>query len=182
MMKLHYVRYYVISILFLFYATLAPAQTNLITSAKDTVTTAQIKSALLTHPVTKGTQIHVETHDGYVYLSGTVDSHAELRAAREIARNVNGVKRVSSENLMLKHSKQPNIDQQISAEIKRDLARKGLLNNPRYPSLQINVESYNGDVYLSGNIVFPYQAERAVAIARRGEGVQHVFYNFHLKG
>jgi hyperosmotically inducible protein len=60
------------------------------TAVKDTDITAKVKIALHNDKVTKGRDIHVDTHDGVVTLTGHAPNAAAGRAAR-LARDTTGV-------------------------------------------------------------------------------------------
>jgi len=63
----------------------------------DTVITAKVKAALIEDPLTKATEINVETFKGVVQLSGFVTSQAASNKAVELARGVAGVKSVKND-------------------------------------------------------------------------------------
>lgn len=63
----------------------------------DSVITTKVKAALVNDPVTKATEINVETFKGVVQLSGFVSSQAAVNRAVELARGVNGVKSVRND-------------------------------------------------------------------------------------
>lgn len=63
----------------------------------DSVITAKVKAALIEDPVTKATEINVETFKGSVQLSGFVSSTAAVNRAMELARGVGGVKTVTND-------------------------------------------------------------------------------------
>lgn len=67
----------------------------------DTVITTKVKTALLADSDVKGLQINVETTDGVVTLSGTVDNQEQIDHAGKIAQDVQGVKSVTN-NLTVK--------------------------------------------------------------------------------
>ena len=60
----------------------------------DGVVTAKVKAALVADPVTKAHQINVETFKGTVQLSGFVESDEARSRALQLARDVDGVKKV----------------------------------------------------------------------------------------
>jgi hyperosmotically inducible protein len=62
----------------------------------DAAITTKVKAALLADDQVKGTQINVDTNGGTVRLTGTVDSQAQLARAVEIAKGVNGVRKVEN--------------------------------------------------------------------------------------
>jgi hyperosmotically inducible periplasmic protein len=70
-------------------------------SIDDGTTTVKVKTALLTDPALKPSQISVGTQDGVVTLAGTVDSQELKERAAHIAQSVSGVKSVV-DNLTIK--------------------------------------------------------------------------------
>lgn len=60
----------------------------------DSTITANVKAALIDTPYLKAHQIHVETFQGVVQLSGFVDSRFHATDAEMIAKSVKGVKKV----------------------------------------------------------------------------------------
>ncbi len=62
----------------------------------DTVITTKIKADLVRDPDLKAMDVHVETVDGVVMLSGFVPSQTEAQKAEQLARSVEGVKEVKS--------------------------------------------------------------------------------------
>lgn len=57
----------------------------------DATLTASVKAALIAEPGTRAMQIHVETQNGVVQISGFVDSADARMKAAEIARGIAGV-------------------------------------------------------------------------------------------
>jgi hyperosmotically inducible protein len=62
----------------------------------DTAITTKVKTELLAEPALKSLDVHVETNNGTVMLSGFVPSQAEVDKAVDVARNVKGVNKVQS--------------------------------------------------------------------------------------
>lgn len=60
--------------------------------AGDTATTSEVKAKLLADDIVPSRKVKVETTDGVVQLSGTVDSQAQIERAESIAKAVDGVK------------------------------------------------------------------------------------------
>ena len=65
--------------------------------AGDAATTSEIKAKLLADDSVPSRKIKVETTDGVVQLSGTVDSQAQIDRAESIAKAVDGVKSVKND-------------------------------------------------------------------------------------
>lgn len=66
----------------------------------DSLITAKVKAALIKEPMTKATQINVETFKGVVQLSGFVSSASAIYKAAELANAVAGVKSVRNDILL----------------------------------------------------------------------------------
>src|SRR2546426_2096391 len=60
----------------------------------DSAITTELKAKFLAEPGVSGLDIHVDTDNGVVTLSGTVKSKAEMNKALSMARDSKGVKRV----------------------------------------------------------------------------------------
>lgn len=62
----------------------------------DSSITANVKAAIIDTPFLKAYQIHVETFQGVVQLSGFVDSKSHSISAETIAKSIEGVKKVKN--------------------------------------------------------------------------------------
>ncbi len=67
----------------------------------DTSVTSRVKSAIIQDPELKARQIHVETFQGIVQLSGFIDSSKEKMRAEALALNTKGVQSVKN-NLIVR--------------------------------------------------------------------------------
>ncbi len=82
---------------------LALSLTNIVQAASvgrnidDTTITSKVKSKMLAEKGFPASTVHVETDSGKVLLSGHVNSNAEKRRAAEIAKSVDGVKKVEND-------------------------------------------------------------------------------------
>lgn len=65
--------------------------------AGDTATTSEIKAKLMADDIVPSRKVKVETTDGVVQLSGTVESQAQSDRAESIAKAVDGVKSVKND-------------------------------------------------------------------------------------
>lgn len=65
--------------------------------AGDTATTSEIKAKLLADDIVPSRHVKVETTEGVVQLSGTVESNAQSVRAESIAKAVDGVKSVKND-------------------------------------------------------------------------------------
>lgn len=148
------------------------------TSINDSVITAKIKSQFVANDTTKASSINVETKNGVVILSGTVDSESEAAAAIQIAASTVGVKEVDSNNLYIKaevqQGKQTIRDSYITAKVKGRLIREKLMNNVEFPAVMISVETKDGIVYLSGTVEHEGQLKNAIELTKSVIGVKKV--------
>lgn len=62
--------------------------------AEDTIITSKIKTAIIAAKGLEALNIHVDTEQGVVTLSGKVESAAQVKFAEKIAREVEGVNEV----------------------------------------------------------------------------------------
>lgn len=145
----------------------------------DTVTTGRVKAALIADPVTKAHQIDVEVFRGVVQLNGFVDSTANRDRATTVARNVSGVTEVRN-NLRLQTSARTAgevvDDTGITAQVKTALA-----GDTRTKAHQINVETREGVVQLSGFVNNAAAKAAASEIAARVERVKRVDNQLDVK-
>jgi len=74
--------------------TSTPTQQSAGQAVDDGVVTAKVKAALVADPVTKAHQINVETFKGTVQLSGFVETDEARARALQLARDVEGVRKV----------------------------------------------------------------------------------------
>jgi osmotically-inducible protein OsmY len=63
----------------------------------DSVITAAVKDAIFDEPTLKVFQISVETYQGIVALSGSVDSQKAVDKVGEIVRKIEGVKSIKND-------------------------------------------------------------------------------------
>jgi hyperosmotically inducible protein len=135
----------------------------------DSVTTGLVKSALIADPVTKAHQIDVEVFKGTVQLNGYVDSAASKERATDVAKATKGVHTVHN-NLSVDtthRSGEAKIDDgAITTKVKAALAE-----DSRTKAHQINIETHEGVVQLSG---FVDTAEAKSTAATLASAVEHV--------
>lgn len=65
--------------------------------AGDTAITSEVKAKLLADDIVPSSKVKVETTDGVVQLSGSVDSQAQSERAESIAKAIDGVKSVKND-------------------------------------------------------------------------------------
>jgi len=145
----------------------------------DSVTTGRVKAALIADPVTKAHQIDVETFKGTVQLNGFVDSAASKERAGEVARGTKGVTKVQN-NLTVNNSDRTAggmvDDGAITAKVKAALA-----GDSRTKAHQVNVETRDGVVQLSGFVDNSEAKATAEELARSVDNVKSVDNELSVK-
>ncbi len=137
----------------------------------DTNLKNKVGRALTADDVTKRTQIDVDVISGVVYLRGEVNNHDQKHRAAEVASSVEGVKYVDNQ---LSFPRDSDVDDgHPDAWITTSIAAK-IAGDPEVKSRNIDVDTEDGVVTLSG-IVETYSArERAEDLAKETDGVMKV--------
>ncbi|MEJ0084169.1 MAG: BON domain-containing protein [Pseudomonadota bacterium] len=145
----------------------------------DSVTTGRVKAALIADPVTKAHQIDVETFKGTVQLNGFVDTSASKDRASQVAKSTKGVTAVHN-NLTVKTTGRTGEevidDGAITAKVKAALA-----GDPRTKAHQVNVETREGKVQLSGFVDSSEAKSTAEELARAVDNVKSVDNELDVK-
>lgn len=112
--------------------------------------------------------LNIDTIDGRVTLTGTVDAYWSKQEAARAARRVSGVRFV--ENLLVVN---PSTLIRSDSEIK-DAIKNAFLLDYQVPDQQISVEVDHGHVTLTGSVELAYQRQAAVDNALKIAGVTSV--------
>jgi hyperosmotically inducible protein len=143
---------------------------TLATQADDAAITTKVKAKLTADPEINPFNIDVDTDEGIVTLSGTVeDSQARNEAAR-LARNTGGVLRVINDIKVGDKTIGESVDDaRIVASIKAKLTADDSVN-----PLNVDVDSNQGIVTLSGRVETQIARDAAGRVARETKGVKSV--------
>ena len=138
----------------------------------DKMLVGKVKSALISDKTADADEINVEVYKGVVQLNGFVDSEKEKAQAEAVAKTVEGVKGVEN-NLAIKQGKH------TSGEIMDDSAltakvKSALIEDPSTKAGDINVETRQGVVQLSGFVSTQAQKDAAAKVAGAVHGVKSV--------
>jgi hyperosmotically inducible protein len=149
---------------------------------EDATITATIKSKLLWNSNTDGLDIHIDTNNGKVTLSGSVSSDAEKSLAGRIAKESDGVVGVKNELALVNKSDtvmkplpaaanpQPTMsDAWVTAKVK-----SSLMLTRGVDSLDIKVTTRDGVVSLQGVVDSTAERELAIRVAQDIRGVKKV--------
>ena len=145
----------------------------------DTVVLSSVKAALIADPVTQARQIDVEVNKGIVQLNGFVDSEAEKSQAAALATGVDGVLEVRN-NLAINAGSET-LAEKIDDSVLTAKVKAALIESPDTKAHEINVETMEGVVQLSGFVDDLAAKEAATAVAKSVEGVKEVNNEINLK-
>jgi hyperosmotically inducible protein len=152
----------------------------------DSVTTGRVKAALIADPTTKAHDINVEVFKGTVQLNGFVDNAASKERATEVARNTKGVTAVRN-NLTVNTARGGQTDANRSAgdvvddSVITGKVKTALAGDPRISAFQVNVETRDGVVQLSGFVDSSEAKQSAEEVARAVDNVKSVDNEIDVK-
>lgn len=150
----------------------------------DTGITGMVKTKLVADTLVRASEITVETTNGIVTLTGNVDSQEAKDQALKLARETSGVRDVKdmiSVKVGTMTGEAPDPDRTVGERIDdagitmRVKAR--LLDDPIVRGLQIDVDTRDGVVFLTGSVVSEGERKQAIQLARTTEGVKGVEAN-----
>ncbi len=160
--------------------------------ASDAWLDGKLESAFLFNDQLNSFDIDTEVKNGTAYLSGAVESGIDVDLAGEVAKSVDGINQVEnnltvdsqasdnakkSESWQQKSQWRQSLDNAtLTASIKTKL-----LLNEHTDGLDINVDSMNGVVTLSGTVGTEAEAELAEKIAANAEGSSKVNNRLQIK-
>lgn len=140
------------------------------TKVDDSAITSRVKSKLAADPEVNPFNIDVDTTNGVVRLTGTVEDQATRQAAVELAERTDGVVRVDNNLQIGERTLGDRLDDAgLVAKIKTLLAA-----DPEINPFNIDVDSENGIVTLSGEVEKRLAKDEAEKIARNCKGVVRV--------
>jgi hyperosmotically inducible protein len=146
----------------------------------DAVVLSNVKAALVADPVTEASEIDVEVHRGIVQLNGFVDSTKERNQAANVADDVKGVSEVRN-NLAVNKSNE-SAGEVIDDALLTAKVKTALIASPDTKAHQINVETKEGVVQLSGFVDSATAKAAATTVAMSVTGVKNVSNELSIKG
>ncbi len=145
----------------------------------DSVLTGKVKAALVADPVTKAHEIDVEVFRGTVQLNGFVDSADQKAAATRVASSVTGVKSVDN-NLSVQTTAR-NVGEVLDDGMITTKVKAALIADPTTKAHEINVETREGVVQLSGFVDNEAAKDQAARLASGVSGVRQVQNDLQVK-
>jgi hyperosmotically inducible protein len=150
----------------------------------DATITGMIKTKLAADGRVRASEINVDTTNGVVTLTGNVDGQVARDAAVQLARDTSGVSDVKDMISVRSGSasgEAPDPNRTLGERVDdagitlRVKAR--LLDDPLVKGLQIDVDTRDGVVYLTGSVKSDAERKQAIELARTTEGVTNVEAN-----
>ena len=131
----------------------------------------QVKMRLLAADRAAFQEVDVEVANGNLLLSGVTPTEEHKQAAETIARGVGTIDNVYNEIFVGPHTGivRNAQDELITAQIRARLAA-----SPSVRAININIETFQGNVYLMGTARSDHELQRAAEIASIVGGVQRV--------
>jgi len=163
----------------------------------DVTLTAKVKNALIADKAVSASEINVDTVNGIVHLRGNVDSKAEAQRAVALARKVEGVKGVKS-HLQIVPNEGPHrtqmgkgngkdaasgrsVGRMLSDATITGKVKAALMQDKHVGAGTINVDTAKGVVHLKGRVPNKAEAQRAVMLARKVDGVKGVKSHLQIR-
>jgi osmotically-inducible protein OsmY len=137
----------------------------------DAVASEEVKTRLLAADEPGFREVDVEVAEGNLLLSGTAPSEQHRQTAEMIARSVRSIHTVYDEIVVGEPSTftRGAADELITAHIRARFAA-----SPNVRSINLNIETFHGNVYLMGLAGSQDELERAAQIASVTAGVRQV--------
>lgn len=156
--------------------------------AADEWIVMRLETAYLFNPFLNSPSIDVKAKDGAVTLSGTVGSDVRRDLAEEIAKSIDGVRTVES-TLEVRDESQmlapPNADsdflQKVMDATTTAQVKTRLIGNDSIAARDIDVDTENNVVRLSGKVRSASEKQLAELIARNTSGVHSVFNELEIR-
>ena len=137
----------------------------------DASASNQVKMRLLAADSAAFAEVDVEVAEGNLLLSGAAPTAEHRQAAETIARSVGTIDNVYNEIFVGPRSSfvRSAQDELITAQI-----RARLTASPAVRAINVNIETFHGNVYLMGTARSEHELRRAAEIASVVPGVQRV--------
>lgn len=136
----------------------------------DAMITTKIEGKLAANPDVSAFNVDVDTNEGVVRLSGTVEKPEARAEAEKLARDTEGVRRVINDIQVGERTLGDRVsDTAISTKVKAKIT-----GDPELNPFNINVDTKDGIVTLRGTVKSEESKEEAEEIARDTEGVRRV--------
>jgi len=124
----------------------------------------------------KARNIDVDVLNGFVYLIGVVKSPSQKRMAADIARGVEGVRKVENQLIVGKTT----IGQEFNDTMLTSKIMVKLLQEPDIRSTNIDVDTYNNIVTLTGIVKSQHERDKALYVVQKVAGNRQIVNNLSV--
>ena len=169
---------------------LAPVALALLTAAcahTDVGITTKVRAKMAVDDTVRGSKIEVTTDNGVVTLTGNIDSAEAKKHALSIAKQTKGVVEVRDMIEVRRASgggEAPEPGRTIGVTIDdadtTARVKVRLLDDPLVKGLEIDVDTRDGVVFLTGTVGSEKEKEQAIKLARETKGVKAVQPNLTI--
>ncbi|MCD4722481.1 MAG: BON domain-containing protein [Desulfobacula sp.] len=146
------------------------------TMMDDSIISTTVKTKMIGDEFVKARHIDVDVLNGVVYLIGVVESLSQKRMAADIARGVEGVRRVENQLLIGKTS----VGQVLNDTILTSKIRTELLKDPDIRSTNIDVDTINNIITLTGIVKSQKEKDSALSIVQKVGGNRQIIDNLTI--
>lgn len=142
----------------------------------DSVIAGKIKTKLISDEFVKARHIDVDVLKGVVYLIGVTESVSQKRMAADIARGVEGVRRVENQLVVGKTS----VGQMVDDSVLTSRIKAELIKAENVRSGNVDVDTINNVVTLTGIVRSVNEKTTILNIARRVAGNKTIVDNLQV--
>ena len=142
----------------------------------DSVILTTVKSKMISDEFVKSRYIDVDVSNGVVYLIGVVESSSQKRMAADIARSVDGVRRVENQLVVGKTTSGQVLDDTLLTS----KIRAELLKTPDIRSTNIDVDTNNNIVTLTGVVRTQNEKMKILQVVQDVTGSSRIINNIKV--
>jgi len=142
----------------------------------DSILSTKIKTKMIGDEFVKARNIDVDVLNGVVYLIGVVESSSQKRMAAGIAQGVEGVRHVENQLLVGKTT----IGQDLNDTMLTSKIRAKLLQDPDIRSTNIDVDTNNNVITLTGILKTDKERNRVLYVVQKVAGNRQIVNNLSV--
>ena len=142
----------------------------------DSILSSKVKTKMIADEFVKARHIDVDVLNGVVYLIGVVKSASQKRMAADLARSVEGVRHVENQLLVGKTS----IGQSFNDTMLTSKIRAKLLQDPDIRSTNIDVDTNNNIITLTGIVSAHEEKNRVLYVVQKVTGNRQIIDNLSV--
>ncbi len=142
----------------------------------DMTISTTVKTKMIGEEFVKARHIDVDVLNGVVYLIGVVESASQKRMAENIARGVNGVRRVENQLIIGTTS----AGQLLDDTVLTSKIRAALLKDPDIRSTNIDVDTNNDIVTLTAIVSSHTEKDKILHVVKNVVGNRQVIDNLSV--